>query len=567
MSWLELNTIALVASGILFLAAFLSYFFLLAFKYRSIFEVFKRTPPWLIAFNGAILVYKLFFIDFVFCGRQEFGVWILGMAKIQTPWEALFSERSPVYFFIIKLLSFIADGVGLVFIEHFNAVLSFLSAFFVYWIVRQLFRDKTAAGFAAVLYALSPILFIFSLTEDYTNPALFFALQALFFVCLYIRQPKQDSFLLLAIVSSVLAVGSRPEYIFFDFLFVLFLVLFLHSIKKKHLLIYGVFLIPKLTVAILMYLKAGMYDAALHGKTFTMSNGLFVYIMQLISHHWHLFWQNLEGNIQAVTNLNTLAGAYLLLALFAYFWYRQTGSERGGKRGVLFFAVFLTAFFLYYSYLHKDGVMKTFKYISTLIVPLSVLAGLGLSYLSAKPKIRYLALAVVLVMAGYSLYVTSPATHAHFGDLRDSQDASFNYYFERPPALESEFRKYNSLSFRNRYDRLLGVRQDSDIDLGRDNIFISNGHMSMLFSVPVSQHVEIVRNAGDFYEILPVKADNIYVSQGLIGFKEMNLGSGFRHMSADHFEQMVNKHFQIEEKLVSFRENGHHVFLYKCSPE
>jgi len=578
----EYKELFLIFSGLVFLSSILIYLVLTVIKFKTIIKAFKGIPIWFIFINLAVLAYKLFVIPSIIT-RNNFGVWILGMAKSETIWTSLLNQRAPVYFFIIKICSFLFDGISFIFISNFNIVLSFLTAFFVYYIIYILLKDKLVACISALFYILASPIFIYSMTEGYTNPALFFAIQALFFIVLYISK-KDYSFLLMGIASSYLAVGSRPEYIIFDLIFLVFLYLFVSNINLKHYLIYLILFLPKFFIALNMYLENITEDEFLIGKTFVYHN-LVDYIYKIFVYRWHSFINNFYENFLAIINPFSLMGIFLFFALFFIIKWKKSKPE--WKKVYLFFLFYYFIFFFYYSFLHMDGI-KTCKYISSMVLPIAILASIGLRMiLGFKKKIGYYFILFIFIF--YSLWIGNPITYSKISKSKAfyffNNRAFMGRYLDPDKISIREWNKYTSLTIGNRYDSLINrasliniinrsnikdnskLNGENNINLSDKNVFISNGIRNFLYSISIDEKIHTPLSLHELKSILMKveKNENIYIAQSVLGFDSENSNnfSHFKAINPVEFEKYIKEKLFLEEELISYYDNEHHVFLYK----
>lgn len=555
----NLQSLFLLFSGLIFLFSLIYFLILFLIESKSLLNLFKRTPFWFFLINLVVLIYKLFFIpNIVF--RESFGIWIIGMAKSHGLFEVLFTARSPVYFFIINFFSYTLDGISFVFVSHFNIILFFISVFYVYWIVDLLLKNKWVSFLSGSFYALAPPTFIHSLTEGYTNPALFFAIQALFFIVLY-KEKKEISFFLMAATSSFLAVGSRPEYIIFDVIFLAFLYFFVEKIKLKHYLLYLIAFLPKFFIAINLYLSQVSSDKFLAGKTFVYNGDIVSYIIKLLNYRIYGFIDRMPDNLLALINPLSLMGLFLFFSLMFFFKWNKLSLI--WKKTYLFFGFYFLAFFFYYSFLHMLGVSEgNYKYLASLVFPLTVMAAMGIFVLfSEKNKIYYYFLICFILF--YSFWVCTPLTFdknffiwesvpkldkKHFNGLM----CPYLDFNKREQMDYKEWQRYNSLDF-------------SELDSNKNNFFISNGARSFLYVLPLKDKIYPVFSIQELSQVLSglKEGDNIYISQGVRGFWGKQ-DSSFRAVNSKNFENYIKNNLVIEEEFFSYYEEEHHVFLYKA---
>ncbi len=539
-------------TGSIFLAAFVAYPVLLVLRAKDLAGVFRSLPKGLIGLSLAVLLYKLLFLVGEFSSRQDYGVWIIGVLAKSATWKEIFlDQRSPVYFFIIKALSFLGGGVSFEAVVVFNVFLSFLSAFFVYSIALHLFKDRTSAFLACLLVIISPVLFIFSLTEDYTNPALFFSIQALFFACLT-AETRDNRHIWPAMTCAVLAAGCRPEYVVFGFLFLFFLFLFVKGLRKFHYVVYSLFFFPKFLAAVNMYLETGLDDPNIHDAVFRFA-GLGMYVGEIFFGHARLFVRCLPANIGEVLNPFTLMGVYLFFAFLA-----GTGAvrERRHLRAAGYLGGFFVILFFFYSFLHREGVAGSFKYMSSLVPPLALLAAHGLRG-AGKVLPSFVVVLVLFLLTGYSFYITSPATLARGSRGARSAFTAMGSYFNTPPAIVREHEAYS------RPGLIRDLKGEGDRP-----VFVSNGRRTMLYATAIKEgQIRTFKHRQYLTAFLEglERERPVYIYQGVIGFEGLSrrILTGFEGIPPEEFREICFAHLSLERKVLDYEEDANPVFLYE----
>lgn len=577
------QSIFLLISGLIFLFSLLVFLLFSLLESKSLINLFKKTPIWFFLLNLSILAYKLFFIpDYIY--REPFGIWIIGIAKSNGLLEVLFTPRAPVYFFIINFFSWLFDGVGFVFVTHFNMILFFVSVFYAYWTIRLLTKDRWVAALSGLFYALAIPIFLHSMTEGYTTPALFFAIQALFFIVLY-KEKREITFFLIGVASSFLAVGARPEYIIFDVIFLVFLYFFVEKLKIKHYLFYFLAFLPKFFIAFNFYLVAATRDRALIGRTFSYNGNVVNYISKVFFGRLEDFVSNLSDNILALINPFTLMGVFLFFALLILVKWHQVDFRR--RKVYFFFLFYLFTFFFYYSFLHMSGVSgEVYKYLASLVFPLSVLAAIGLkSLIGEKDKVYYFIIALFVV---YSLWVCTPLINDKKPIFNPSIPEIERHYFSggilRYIDIDADADKLKAYKEWKNYDSLMPSNFSANLAAAFDfsgdsnktrgellspkenDVLISNGDRSFFYVLPLQgKKIHSVLSEQELTKLLKrINTDTtIYISQGIRGF-EKSKTSQYRAMHPKKFENFIDKNLIIEEKLISYYEEDHHVFLYKA---
>lgn len=520
-----------------------SYIFLLFYHSKLIGRLFRKIPLWLIGFNFGLLFYKIFLIPHFFSSRGDFGIWILGtMARQGNLINNLQDWKSPTYSFILKLFSKLFGGIDFNFVVNFNIILSFISIFCIFLLTWFLFKDKLIASIASLFYAISPIIFIFSLNEDYSNPAIFFSIQALLFAVIYVYK-KRISFLWLAIAASILAIGCRPGYIIFAIIFILFLWLLAKKFLGHRLWLYTIsyiLLVFPRFVAVYLFFNNTVNDTSIHGSQPISPEHTFI---DTFSVHSNLFIDNLSRNLLMLLDFKTLMGIFFLLIILIFI----SPAFKKYKKPILFFAFYCLFFFLLYSFFHDEGVVR-YKYLSSLVFPVAVLAAVGLRQLRiVMPKLPFSLL--IILIAFYSFYATSFIVDNKFGFSRYGLDSrSFTLY--------KEYMEYRSLKD--------DLREEED-----NAIFIANGKRTFLYSaIPIEGDKIYIAYSKKQLEKLIKKIEpekTIYVSQGMCGFGEFQFG--YPYVIKDiEFEKIIKKSLNLNKVMFSYYNiDKHHVFLYKMS--
>ncbi len=521
--------------------SFSVFFVLLVYNLRVIWELFKKIPRSLIFFNLAILAYKLFGLPHTFSHRGDFGAHQLWLAK-SIPLAGL-TQVGFVYSAVIKFFSFIFNGINFDFVVNLNIFLAFFDVFFIYLFIWILFEDKIVAFFSSVFFAICPVVFIYSLTEDYTNLALFFSFFALFLAAAFLRSPNKGGLFLLAVVVSFLAIGARPEYIIFALIFLVFGIMFIAQVIRNKiffyscLFLYGMFLLPLFLMALEKFALGIRLDDLFMHRYHIREN---YFLQDIFLSHFKIFFLNLRQNIEAILKLDTFMGIFLLLAAVAV-W----RSWKEYKKQILFFLFYFLAFFFYYAILHNEGFFNSYKYLASLVFPLVVLAAVGARYIfSFCPKLTIAIVVIFSVFSLYSIYL-GPAKGFHF----------YHYFNSSSPVDAAVYKEY-----------LLLKKQQAEFRATGDALFISNGRSTLLFSAVFVDDYKIKSINGEdgLLWVLGGASSStvIYVSQSIWGFGSRATGAG-NIIKPEKFEELIKKYLNIEKEIFSFFADGHKVFLYK----
>lgn len=523
--------------------SFTGFVVLLGCNLKVMWNLFKKIPRSLIFFNLTILAYKLFWLPHTFSSRGSFGAGLLWRAKSIPLADS--TQLGFVYSAVIKFFSFICHGIDFDFVVNLNIFLTFFSVFFIYLFIWLLFEDKIIAFFSSVFFAICPVVFIFSLTEDYTVLALFFSFFSLFLAAAFCRSPNKTGLFLLAAVASFLAIGARQEYIIFALIFLAFVAIFIAPVIKNKrffhfgLVLYSIFLLPLFLMALRIFTRnAGSNDLLVH-RYLIRGNYFF---RDILVNHLKIFILNLEQNIKAISSFDTLMGFFLLLALVAV-W---RGWKEYGKP-VGFFIFYFLIFFFYYAILHNEGLFNSYKYLASLVFPLAVLAAVGAKHIfSFYPQTTII---VVIIASVFSLYSVSlgPAGGFRF----------YHYFYPSSPVDAAAYKEY-----------LLLKKEQNEFRATKNALFLSNGKNTLLFSAASVDNYKIkgLGREADFQQTLKAASSStvIYVSQGIWGFgSRVDLLSNA--ISPEKFEELIRKYLNVEKEFFSFFADGHKIFLYKTS--
>ncbi len=522
-----------------FLAA---YFLLVIFNGKRLFLLLKKAPIWLFLLNGALLVYKLFVVPRLYSGRGDFGVFFLGSIRDNDLLLNTGLPLRPVYYFFVKIFDILFNAANFDTMVNFNILLTFISIFAVFFIVKTLFKEEKIAIAATLFYAFSPISLVISLTEEFTTLAIFFCIQAIFFALFYVVE-RRYSLLCLAALSSFLAMGSRPEYIIFSFIFLLFLYLFVKnhcSNYFKFMVGYLLLVLPLSIAATSQFIDTLKVDDALH-ITLPRPDHM---LGDTIASHWKFFVANLPANIHSLFNLNTLMGVFIFLSLVFIFF-----CGRKYKKEIFFFSFYFVFVLLYYTFLHPDGIYNSCLYISWLIFPLAILAGGGLSLVRWRPIIIFL----LMLFVSFSLLYTYPTL------VFAQKESLFGRHYSSPDT-QKEY---------------LLFKESKNLDLQKNHLFIVNGWRSYLYSeLPIKERSLSLAFSFDSEEEMTriiKEADpgtTFYVYQGFwVG--PMSRGSE-RTINPVRFEIIANALLKKEKEFFSFdRADGFpgKIFFYQMIKE
>ncbi len=393
-------------SGIIILLSLIVTLFFTFWKWKDIFSYLKKIPKSLFILSSTFLIWGLFLIPQNFSGRGGFGSWQMSVANYSNWKELLINVRDPLYLWRIKLFSNLLGGIGYDFVSNLNFIGFIIGVLLVYLIIKNLTDNKKAAYAGSLLYLFNPIVFTFSLTEDYALLALFFMIVSFFFASLYVDS-KNKLFLIPAMSSVILSAGSRIEYIFFPFLFTLFYLCFVDKKRYKHyygsLILFLVLIIPRTLATLGMYFEAAQTDAALTVKTYQYEGKLIPYIQSVIVGASSFFVKNLKTAFEVLTNPYNLNLFLLLVGLITLI--SAFKANKKIKKTVFFFSAQFVFLFLYYNYFHSVVGINAHRYQITILFPLIIISGIGLGYLLKNKNLIYYLLLQLLLFFTFFTFI------------------------------------------------------------------------------------------------------------------------------------------------------------------
>ncbi len=531
---------------------------------KKIFLELKKIPLSLFLINFCFFLYGLFFVPKTFSGRGDFGVWLTSTQNTKNWQEIIANIRCPVYLWRNKLFSEILGGISYEFIVALNFIGFFLSVFLLYLLIRNLTKNEKSAYAGSFFYLISPVVFAFSMTEDYALPALFFSILSLFFASLQIKT-KNYLFFFPAIASALLSAGSRIEYIIFPYFLIFFYLLFLKKEWKKiycYLLFFFLLLLPRTISVLGMYFSGAQFDEALHTKTYEYEGNFFSYIYNVITGASSFLEKNITEAVSIITNFRDLTGFFFFLGIISFiilirkknFFYRKIA---------IFFGFHFLFLFFFYNYFHTVGGIGGYRYLITVITPLIILSGIGFGFLlKNKSFLFYFCLQIIFCFV--FLTALFPLTFQKHADLFFDNRLKYLITLGRQTA-KKEYKEYKKLSYENNISRFLQDKESFDISRGEKTYFIINGTRTFLHVMPIAGNFICVEKNSDIEKILPLisKKDKVYASQSGIGFTSEQIIDNYKIIDPIVFEEKIFKFFKLEKELVSYKEDKHHIFLYK----
>ena len=553
-------------SGLFLVLALLITTFCIIFKWKKIFSYFEEVPKSLLGINVVFLIWGLFAVPKNFSGRGEFGVWMMSRMNLSSWSELLLDVRAPIYHLRNKLFSEILDGISYEFVASLNFLGFFISVILIYILVKNLTKNEKSAYASSLFFLISPIIFTFSLTEDYALLALFFMILSLFFASL--RIDSGDSFFLIpAMSSALLAAGSRVEYIFFPYIFILFYLIFIREKSYKphlaRLLTFILFILPRTVATAGMYFADAQHDVALHGTTYKYEGSPLSYIFEIIIGSSHFFIQNIKDVLPVLSNPYNLTGIFLILgilALFSLFFKKKTNPTK--NKLVIFLSLQFLFIVFYYSYFHAVGGIRAYRYMVTVITPLIILAGIGFSFLFGKRDVLFYSGLQIITFFVF-ITVLFPLGFRDNTNLMIDNDLKM-FVTHDHDQVRREYYTYKDLEYENKITRLFNKK--FDVSSGENSYFITNSERNLLHSMPVNGNFFPVRSAENLEKIVQLipPESNVYASQSEMGFTS-HMIDGYKAADPEEFEKEIKNLFEIEKELVSYEIKGHHAFLYKLN--
>src|SRR6056297_156956 len=230
------------------------------------------------------------------------------------------------------------------------------------------------------------------------------------------------------------------------------------------------------------------------------------------------------------------------------------------KKPLIFFVAYFIILFFYYAYLHKEGLHSNYKYIISLILPLSVLGAYFLKQLANK-NILIPTFLLFFLFGSFS----NTALFCNTKGIKHKLKSSF--VTPESKIVEKEFKKYKELTYDNHLYNVFHSKEP-DVKGNENTVFITSSNRTMLFAMPIKLdvHQVLYKDKGLIEQSVSKisdktkESDIVYVSQSVFPFQ-----CSYRISFADpqYFEEAILKYFSIEEKMISYHFNGDHVFLYK----
>lgn len=328
-----------------------------------------------------------FQVFFPFFERSILVVWVLDAAK-----HLNFQVSGPLGKSII--LSFIKGGnrlYGLSLLVKFsfiflpktadailivNMVLGSLAPILMYYLAKELFKEKRISIFVSIFLFLCPSYLFISSTESYTAPAIFFSILSFTFLFKFFKT-KKTLHLIISLLALCLTIFMRLEYIL---VIIPYFISFLYNYRKKlsskhiYIIIIFLFLILPHSFGLLKDYSVSGKDIYLHGKVLQDDN----WIKGFSSNYLRLGMQNFIPNLKVLFSNSKILIIPIILSMFAIpFVYKKY------RKQFVFISSYFWTFFLAYTFMHREGFSNSgLKYITSLIIPITLLASYGLFQLN-----------------------------------------------------------------------------------------------------------------------------------------------------------------------------------------
>ncbi|MFW6025215.1 MAG: glycosyltransferase family 39 protein [Candidatus Woesearchaeota archaeon] len=558
-------------SGVTLIASLIVLTLVTLYKIKTIFSYLKKIPKSLLGISLGFSLWGLFFVPKNFSSRGEFGVWFFSEANLQSWGELLRNIRTPIYYWRTKLLSELLGGISYEFIANLNFITFIFGSLLIYIIVKNIIQNDKAAYAASLFFIINPILFTFSFTEDYAILALFFSLLSLFFASIQIDS-GDDIFLLLAMASALLSAGSRVEYIFFPFLFILFYFLFIFKKEKSNklqfgsLLLFLVIIIPRTISTLIMYFGDIGHDPGLSKTAPEYSGNPIKYVFEVLGSNYTYFIKNIREAWGYVTNPYNLTLLFFILGLSSLFLLLKNKNKAKLKKAVVFFLFSFFFLVIFYSYLHAELGMGGYRYRITIFTPLIISAGISFGlFLKNKPIIFYSGLHLIFIISFITTLFPLGIENGSSLMIDEGLKELTQYNYEE---TRREYNKYKSLTYENKIYNILN-KKEPDVPTGERGYFITNGTRNVLHSMPINGNFIAIRSRDELTasklakKLSEVKeGDKIYVSQSEMGFTSNQI-DGYHYVDPDIFEKKIKLLFDIKREIISYQHEGHHAFLYE----
>jgi len=413
--------------------------------------------------------------------------------------------RAKAYFLIMHFLAYIMP-ITIKSLSVINAFLIVFQMLLVYLILKLLLNNNRLAFLASLLFIFYPNNLLIGRAPDYAFAGQIFGTFSLFTLLLFVKY--KDRLLLfwsLAILS--LSLFLRIEMIFWlpFYLFLLWRNLDDEQIRKIKNII-NVFLLlslPLMLATIICFFispTGSISDVSFYNLRLTSGWNL----LQQITNYYHfVIDRNLAFNL-----------SYLIFAI-PLFWITPLALVFFRDKKIWDYILYFFFFWAIITVFHCNERIDSYEFLSYLIVPLVILAGLVIGHLSKIHKYGWLAsaaLVLFLIIFGFKLY----------------QPAWF-------------FTDNVTIFWNNEYqliEKHLG-------QINNDSVIITNDKISLISSVVNKKNEKIVQALPDItkqIKELKNKYNNVFVIQGSLNASRPSIST----FEANQFEKIIKDNFNLE---------------------
>ncbi|RLI98186.1 MAG: hypothetical protein DRO99_01345 [Candidatus Aenigmatarchaeota archaeon] len=307
----------------------------------------------------------------------------------------------------------------------FNAMLGSLIPIVVFLLTYFIFKSKTAAAFSSAIAVVNPLLIAISPTESFTVPSILFSLLSILFLVIYHNKSKRLPYMGISLLMLFLAIQMRQEYIAFLLVyFIAFVALFRGDSYdrnlKRLLIIFFILLIPSFLTSMVHY--GGMReDIFLHGTSFGKDSTIISYI----GNYATLASKNIIPNLQIMFS-DAITVVFAILAIVGIL------TLKDKRRYAAILGVHIIVFFFLYSMIHQSSfkLIGQYKYLTSLLPPLFILASGGLCGISKKLRRCWLlpVLSIILLIPIVATSLSSLNPVWMTTEMNQAPDGSMDYH-------------------------------------------------------------------------------------------------------------------------------------------
>jgi hypothetical protein len=451
-----------------------------------------------------------------------------------------FGGRAKFLFFSLHYLSSLIP-LTIEILAVINSFLIVVQAILIFLVLKLLTSDGRVSLAGGLLFILYPINLLLGVSPEYAVLAQTFALGSILGLLLFLKY-KDAKILISSLAILFLALVSRLEIVIFlaIYFFILFRALPADTIKRIWVIVILFFaLILPAIFQILLGYASGSLTMAVHPILPQIFTGQETLISQKINFHYAprqiaaASGNMVTDYIENIKNLLRFNFLYLFkfVPLF-YFWILGLFFWRKNKH-FQFFCVYFAAIFLFISLLAYKDRINAPQYLSCIIAPLAVLAGLFLKkVIDFMPRFVFASFVVVLLLLNF--------VHFQWAYQRMSGEGGND-------------------DFINRWNDEYRFIQPFKKFINNDSVIIAD-QMSLWSGIVARNDVKVVRAQPSLvYQIKRLLASyqNVYVTQGLLRVRR---GFNFR---PDDWQRLIRESFRYRVIYQRDMEGNIPIFLYK----